>query len=316
MPTSAEHGTEQDHRSATAESVLGAAAPPRGTPPGGPAYAGGVTAVLLDGGRLRARLVDAGPYAALDVVTVTGSTNTDLAAAASRGAADRTVLIAEEQRAGRGRMQRQWTSPRGQGLFVSVLLRPEVPQSAVSWVPLVAGIALAETVQRTTGVPARLKWPNDLLLGSGDEWRKAAGILGEAAAGPDGLALVLGMGVNVLQRPEDLPRGAGGLPATSLAAEGAEVDREEFAVALLTAFAEAEGSWRAASGDVVGSGLLDRYRALCSTLGQQVRVELGPEEQLRGVATDVDTEGRLVVRADSGRTTAVSAGDVVHVRPA
>ncbi|SEG94406.1 BirA family transcriptional regulator, biotin operon repressor / biotin-[acetyl-CoA-carboxylase] ligase [Saccharopolyspora kobensis] len=272
--------------------------------------------VLLDGGRLRARLVDGGPYAALDVVTVTGSTNTDLAAAASRGAADRTVLIAEEQEAGRGRMQRQWTSPRGRGLFVSVLLRPDVPQSAVSWVPLIAGVALAETVQRTTGVRASLKWPNDLLLGSGDEWLKAAGILGEAVAGPDGLALVLGMGVNLLQQRDELPRGAGGLPATSLVAEGGEVDREEFAVALLTAFAAVDDRWRAASGDVVRSGLLDRYRQLCSTVGQQVRVELGPDEQLRGVATGIDVEGRLMVRAESGLTTAVSAGDVVHVRRA
>ncbi|MGW1680773.1 biotin--[acetyl-CoA-carboxylase] ligase [Saccharopolyspora sp. NPDC002376] len=275
-----------------------------------------MTPVLLDGGRLRARLVDAGPYNALDVVTVTGSTNTDLAAAAARGAADRTVLIAEEQQAGRGRMQRQWTSPRGRGLFVSVLLRPDVPQSAVSWLPLIAGVALAETVQRTTGVLASMKWPNDLLLGGDGEWLKAAGILGEAVAGPDGLALVLGMGINVLQQRDELPRGAGGLPATSLAAEGAEVDREEFAVALLTAFAEADDLWRAASGDVVSNGLLDRYRRLCSTLGQQVRVELGPAEQLRGVATDIDSEGRLVVRADSGKTTAVSAGDVVHVRRA
>lgn len=272
--------------------------------------------VLLDGGRLRARLVDGGPYAALDVVTVTGSTNTDLAAAAGRGAVDRTVLIAEEQQAGRGRMQRQWTSPRGRGLFVSVLLRPDVPQSAVSWLPLIAGVALAETVQRTTSVRASLKWPNDLLLGSGDEWLKAAGILGEAVAGPDGLALVLGMGINILQQRDELPRGAGGLPSTSLAAEGAEVDREEFAVALLTAFAEADDRWRAASGDVASSGLLDRYRQLCSTVGQQVRVELGPDEQLRGVATGIDVEGRLMVRAENGLTTAVSAGDVVHVRRA
>ncbi|MER7083367.1 biotin--[acetyl-CoA-carboxylase] ligase, partial [Saccharopolyspora kobensis] len=214
------------------------------------------------------------------------------------------------------RMQRQWTSPRGRGLFVSVLLRPDVPQSAVSWVPLIAGVALAETVQRTTGVRASLKWPNDLLLGSGDEWLKAAGILGEAVAGPDGLALVLGMGVNLLQQRDELPRGAGGLPATSLVAEGGEVDREEFAVALLTAFAAVDDRWRAASGDVVRSGLLDRYRQLCSTVGQQVRVELGPDEQLRGVATGIDVEGRLMVRAESGLTTAVSAGDVVHVRRA
>ncbi|MGW5648354.1 biotin--[acetyl-CoA-carboxylase] ligase [Saccharopolyspora sp. NPDC003752] len=272
--------------------------------------------VLLDGPRLRARLVDDGPYAALDVVVSTGSTNTDLVAAAGRGAADRTVLIAEEQLSGRGRMQRQWTSPRGHGLFVSVLLRPEVSPVAISWLPLIAGVALAETVERTTGVRATLKWPNDLLLGDGDEWSKGAGILGEAVTGPDGVAIVLGMGINVFQKREDLPRGAGGLPATSLAAEGAEVDREEFAVALLTAFAEVDDRWRAAGGDVVASGLLDRYRRLCGTLGQQVRVELGGDDQLLGVATDIDETGRIVVRTPDGRTTAVSAGDVVHLRRA
>ncbi|WP_210435464.1 biotin--[acetyl-CoA-carboxylase] ligase [Saccharopolyspora sp. ASAGF58] len=272
--------------------------------------------VLLDGERLRARLVDGGPFAALDVVTTTGSTNTDLVAAAGRGAADRTVLIAEEQHAGRGRMQRQWASHRGHGLFLSVLLRPKVPQAAIAWLPLIAGVALAETVDRATGVPATLKWPNDLLLGDGGEWSKGAGILAEAVAGPDGMAIVLGMGINVFQQREDLPRGAGGLPATSLAAEGAEVDREEFAVALLTSFAEVDDRWRGAAGDVVASGLLDRYRRLCSTLGQQVRVELGADDQLRGVATDIDETGRLVVRSADGGTTAVSAGDVVHLRRA
>ncbi len=271
---------------------------------------------MLDGERLRARLVGGGLYTALDLVTVTGSTNTDLAAAAERGAADRTVLIAEEQQAGRGRMQRQWASPRGYGLFVSVLLRPGVPQTSLAWLPLIAGVALAETVDRTTGVRAALKWPNDLLLGDGEEWSKGAGILAEAVAGPEGIAVVLGMGINLLQRREDLPRGAGGLPATSLAAEGAEVDREEFAVALLTAFADVDDQWRAAAGDVVACGLLDRYRRLCTTLGQQVRVEFGADEQLRGMATDIDPSGRLVVRAEEGQVTAVSAGDVVHLRRA
>ncbi|SFS40854.1 biotin--[acetyl-CoA-carboxylase] ligase [Saccharopolyspora flava] len=269
--------------------------------------------VLLDGDLLRRRLVDDGPYAALDVVAVTGSTNSDLSEAAARSAADRTVLIAEEQSAGRGRLQRQWLSPRGSGLFVSVLLRPGVPPSAVAWMPLIAGVALAETVERTSGVPAGLKWPNDLLLGSGEEWLKGAGILSEAVAGPDGIAIVLGMGVNLAQRRDQLPTGAGGLPATSLAAEGAEVDRAEFAIALLDALAEVEGRWRDAGGDVVATGLLTRYRRLCRTLGQRVRVELG-EEDLIGEAVDVDDSGRLVVRADTGRTTAVSAGDVVHVR--
>ncbi|GAB3296009.1 biotin--[acetyl-CoA-carboxylase] ligase [Parasphingorhabdus pacifica] len=272
--------------------------------------------VLLDTAHLRSRLVDDGPYAALDVVTVTGSTNTDLIDAANRGAPDRTVLMAEEQQTGRGRMSRQWVSPRGYGLHVSVVLRPAIPPSSVAWLPLLAGVALAETVHRTTGLPAALKWPNDLLLGAGAEWLKAAGILADAITTPDGLAVVLGMGVNVHHGADDLPRGSGGLPATSLADQGANVDRAGFAVELLTSLAEVDDRWREHAGDVVAAGLHNRYERLCGTIGKQVRVELGDDKSLRGVATGVDGHGRLLVRDVGGETVPVSAGDVVHLRPA
>ena len=265
----------------------------------------------LDQERLRSRLVDAGPYAALDVVGLTGSTNGDLIAAAARGAADRTVLAAEEQAAGRGRLQRSWHSPRGQGLAVSVLLRPLVPNAALSWVPLLTGIAVVRAVDRTAGVPACLKWPNDLLLG--EQRSKAAGILAELVTGRDGMAIVVGIGVNVHHRREDLPSGSGGLPRTSLAAEGAQVDRAEFAEHLLTSLAELDDLWRAHGGDVVASGLADSYRQRCGTLGEQVRVDLGTE-RFEGTAEDIDDRGRLVVRSADGAAREISAGDVVHVR--
>lgn len=270
---------------------------------------------LLDEAELRRRLVDEGPYAKLDVVTVTGSTNTDLSAAAAAGAPDRTLLFAEEQQAGRGRMRRTWISPRGYGLHVSAVLRPaSVPQDALGWLPLLAGIALAEVVRDACGVPAALKWPNDLLLGGGDAWRKGAGILAEAVSTADGMAIVVGIGVNVHHGPGELPTGAGGLPATSLAEQGADVDRQEFAVRLLTALAAIDDLWREHAGDVLASGLLDRYQRLCGTLGRQVRVELGGNDLL-GTATGVDADGRLLVRGADGAGTPVSAGDVVHLRP-
>lgn len=270
--------------------------------------------IPLDADDLRARLVDNGPYAALDVVTVTGSTNTDLVAAANAGEADRTVLIAEEQQAGRGRMRRSWVSPRYYGLHVSILLRPVVAaQTALSWLPLVAGIALAETVRDTTGLQASLKWPNDLLLG--DTGSKAAGILAECVTTLDGMAIVLGIGVNVHHDAHSLPAGAGGLPATSLAAEGAKVDRAEFAERLLLSFAEAEDLWRRPASDGEVGRLLDRYQRVCGTLGRQVRVELGGDQRLQGTAKEIDSYGRLVVRGRDGVRTAVSAGDVVHLRP-
>nr|WP_228047540.1 biotin--[acetyl-CoA-carboxylase] ligase [Saccharopolyspora sp. HNM0983] len=265
----------------------------------------------LDQEWLRSRLVEAGPYAALDVVGLTGSTNSDLMAAAARGAVDRTVLLAEEQAQGRGRLQRQWHSPRGYGLQLSVLLRPPVPTAVLSWVPLLTGIAAVQAVDRAAGVPACLKWPNDLLLG--DEQRKAAGILGELVTGRDAPAIVIGIGLNVHHRSADLPSGSSGLPGTSLAVEGAEVDRAELAVSLLTALAELDDLWRAHGGDVSASGLADRYRARCGTLGRQVRVHLG-SGSFEGTATDVDDSGRLVVRGADGSVREVSAGDVVHVR--
>jgi BirA family biotin operon repressor/biotin-[acetyl-CoA-carboxylase] ligase len=271
--------------------------------------------VLLDAERLRARLVDDGPYAALDVVLVTGSTNTDLVTAAGRGAADRTVLITEEQQAGRGRVQRTWVSLRGYGLYTSVLLRPQsVSAAELAWLPLITGVALAEATQRTTGLPTALKWPNDLLLADGDRWYKAAGILADGLTTSEEIAVVVGIGVNVHHGPEQLPQEQGGLPATSFAALGAEVDREDFAVELLTTLAEVDDRWRRHAGDVVASGLLDRYQRWCGTLGQSVRVELSAQDSLYGTATEVDPSGRLVVRGVDGAVTPVSAGDVVHLR--
>jgi len=265
---------------------------------------------------LRARLVAPhGPYAALDVVPSTGSTNSDLAEAARTGAADRTVLIAEEQTAGRGRLQRNWASAPGAGLYLSVLLRPAgVPTGRLGWLPLLAGVALVRLARNTAGVPAVVKWPNDLL--AGERSAKCAGVLAEVVAGPEGPAAVLGIGLNVTQRAEDLPSGPGGLAATSLAAEGARrTDRTELAAALLDELASVESMWREHGGDPVASGLLTAYREACGTLGHRVRVQLPAVTDMVGTASDVDEEGRLVLRADDGTVRAVSAGDVTHVRP-
>lgn len=274
------------------------------------------TSRSLDAVRTRAALLaPVGPYAALDVVESTGSTNADLAAAVRAGAPDRTVLIAERQTSGQGRRSRQWSSPAGTGLYVSVLVRPPVPPTLLGWLTLLAGVALVRTARRA-GAGAVLKWPNDLLLGA--ESRKGAGVLAEVGAhDADGTpAVVVGMGLNVLPLPEAAPLGAGGLAATSLAEAGASVvDRTELAIMLLTELGSLEVAWRSAGGDPVASGLYDEYLAACSTLGQRVRVEL-PASELVGTASRLDPDGTLVVRDDAGTEHAVSAGDVVHLRAA
>jgi BirA family biotin operon repressor/biotin-[acetyl-CoA-carboxylase] ligase len=218
------------------------------------------------------------------------------------------VLIAEEQTAGQGRQARTWTSPPGSGLYLSVLLRPaEVPGARLSWLTLLAGVALVRTASWAGATGASLKWPNDLLLGG----RKAAGVLAGVGA-PN--TVVLGMGLNVLPLPVDVPLGAGGLAATSLAESGAiKLDRTAIAAKLLTELAALDDAWRAAEGDAVAAGLYDEYRTSCGTFDQEVRVELNGSSTIEGTAVRLAEDGTLVVRTSGGERE-VSAGDVVHLR--
>ncbi|WP_367135248.1 biotin--[acetyl-CoA-carboxylase] ligase [Saccharothrix sp. HUAS TT1] len=260
--------------------------------------------MTLDAAALRDKLI--GPYAALDVVAETGSTNADLSAAADRGAHDRTVLVAERQSAGQGRRGRGWTSPTG-GLYLSALFRPTgVAPSRLPWLTLLAGLALVRTA-RGVGVDATLKWPNDLLVGDA----KAAGVLAQAAAGP-GPAVVVGIGLNVAALPADVEPGAGGLVPTSLEDHAGPLDRTQVAITLLAELAALERRWREAGGDEPSSR--EEYREHCVTLGRRVRVELARGESLLGTARYLETDGTLVVRDEDGVDHSVSAGDVVHLR--
>ncbi len=230
---------------------------------------------------------------------VTGSTNADAVAAARTGAAEGLVVIAERQVAGRGRLGRVWESPAGAGVMVSVLLRPTVPVSRYGWLPLLAGVALARGVHRLTGLETRLKWPNDLLVDD----RKCAGILAE---GVPGGGVVVGIGLNVTLRADELPRP----DATSLALAGAaQLDRQALLVGILDEFAGWYQRWQACGGDPEGSGLRAAYQGICATIGRTVTVSLPGAEVLTGTATGVDGDGRLLV---DGRP--VAAGDVIHVR--
>ncbi|WP_235921829.1 biotin--[acetyl-CoA-carboxylase] ligase [Lentzea tibetensis] len=267
----------------------------------------------LDADALRAELVAPhGPYSALDVVPTTRSTNADLAKAAVAGAADRTVLLSEEQTAGQGRRGRTWSSPRG-GLYLSVLFRPtDVPAQRLPWLNLLAGVALVR-VARSLEVPAALKWPNDLLLGSAQ--RKGAGILSEITAGV-AQAVVVGIGLNVAPLPSDVQPAPGGLEPTSLADEGATADRNAIAISLLRELGALEAKWRETGGDPFASGLHEEYQQHSATVGERVRVELAGGVQLHGTAQRIEADGTLVVRAQDGTDHGVSAGDVVHLRRA
>jgi BirA family biotin operon repressor/biotin-[acetyl-CoA-carboxylase] ligase len=207
----------------------------------------------------------------------TGSTNADLLARAD--APDRTVLVAGHQTAGRGRLDRTWDAPPGANLLTSILFTdvPEQPGDLTRAV----GIGAVEAVAAVTGLAARLKWPNDVLL----DGRKLAGILAQRSpSGP----VVVGIGLNVGWAPEGAARLGDGVEPLAILTE------------LLRAF-DAPGDRH------------ERYRQLLDTLGRQVRVEL-PSGDLVGRAVDVDRDGTLVVIDDCAITHHVDAGDVVHLR--
>ncbi|MFE0777879.1 biotin--[acetyl-CoA-carboxylase] ligase [Streptomyces sp. NPDC058861] len=255
----------------------------------------------------RALVLPDGLWTSLDVVPTTGSTNTDLAARAA-DLPEGAVLVAEEQTSGRGRLDRTWTAPARSGIFVSVLLKPDVPAHRWGWLPLLTGVAAATGLAKAAGVDMSLKWPNDLLVSVGGEERKTGGILAERA-GPDGV--VVGLGLNVTLREDELPvPGAGSL----LLADAVSTDRDTLLRAVLRSLAQWYGAWTRAGGDPDASGLQEAYAAGCATLGRRIRAELPGERTLEGEATALDGDGRLVVATEGGGTEAVAAGDIVHVR--
>lgn len=291
----------------------------------------------LDLDRIRAAL--SGLYSTVDYKEQTGSTNTDLMGA--NDVADGTVLLANEQVSGKGRLGRSWVAPAGKQLIFSVLLLPDSLEH-LGTLPLAGGLAVTDTVEGSV-----LKWPNDVHI----DGNKLCGILAEA--GPVGAAfksggfktgefkggefksgkatgelnkaelnkaeinkaeaapkteagaapsarVVLGMGLNVTLTREDLPIEK----ATSLALEGRDTDRTQLAIDLLTNLRRRIAQWQNQDPQ-----LMRDYRAVCSSIGQEVRLE-APTGDVEGIVEGVADDGRINVGGEC-----YSAGDVTHLRP-
>lgn len=233
-----------------------------------------------------------------------GSTN-DLAKELARaGAPEGLAVFADEQVAGKGRLGRAWTTPRGSALAMTLVLRPDLPPYQAPRITLVAAVAVAEAVRQVTGLPAEIKWPNDLQLGG----RKFCGILTEMEAEVERvLFLVCGVGMNVNLDAALLPETVRET-ATSLMAEGGSpVSRAPLARAILERFESVYDELLAGHFDWV----LDRWRGMSNTLGREVRVQsvIGAPT-LWGVAEDVDPDGALLVRDPNGQVHRVVAGEV------
>ena len=284
----------------------------------------------LDLERIRTALAD--DFTTIDFVEKTGSTNTDLMQATN--VADGTVLLADEQLSGKGRLGRTWTAPAGSQVIFSVLLLPESLEH-LGTLPLAAGLAVTDSIEGTV-----LKWPNDVHI----DGNKLCGILAEA--GPVGQAfkaapkteltkvevgkaevnkaevnkaevnkaevnkavgsaapsarVVVGMGINVTLTREDLPIEK----ATSLELEGRDTDRTELAITVLKNLRRRIVQW-----ENQDPQLLRDYRAVCSSLGQEVRLET-PSGDVTGHVDEIGEDGRIMVAGEY-----YSAGDVTHLRP-
>lgn len=239
----------------------------------------------------------------LRVVPSSPSTNSELLSlAADPGIPSFTALLTVDQTAGRGRLDRSWVTPPGTALALSVLVRDALGHPLAPWLPLLAGLLVAEAVDEVLPGRVGVKWPNDLLVDD----RKVCGILVEVA--PGGRDAVIGSGLNLTQTADQLPVAT----ATSLALAGADVDP----AAIDGIVARYLGRLRdelASPGPV--TRLRERVLARCTTIGRRVRVALADGTTLIGTATGLDASGRLQVAPDAGMPVAVAVGDVTHVRP-
>ena len=232
------------------------------------------------------------------------STNTYAKSLAAAGAADGTVVVADGQTAGRGRMDRVFLSPKGKGIYLTALLRPHLPPERLMSVTAMAGVAVCQAVEEVCGVQPGLKWPNDPILNG----KKLSGILTELSLEAESgrlQYLVVGIGLNVSQEPEDFSPQVRPIATSMVQALGRPVSRCALAAAEIRAL---DRLYRALeTGDT--AAYLAQYRRSCVNLGKQVQL-IGPQGRTQALALDVDDQFGLVVRMEDGTERVIRAGEV------
>lgn len=228
------------------------------------------------------------------------STNTRAKALAAQDAAHGTVLIADRQTGGRGRMGRSFQSPGAMGVYMSVILRPGCSPRELMHLTCAAAVAACEAVEKAVGIRPDIKWTNDLVYSR----RKIAGILTELVTIGTECCAVVGIGVNCCQEASDFPEDIRGIAGSLSMITGQQTDRAKVAAALIEAF-----TWLGSDLLTCKEEMLEAYRARCITLGKDISLLRGDEVR-HGHAVSVDDEGALVVRFADGHTEAVNSGEV------
>jgi len=234
----------------------------------------------------------------------TPSTQEIAKALAAQGVAEGTIVVAETQSKGRGRVGRQWSSPQG-GVYFSIILRPDMNPSEALRLPLVAGVAVAKTIKRNTKLDPRLKWPNDIMI----DGKKIGGILTEMNAEMDRLDwVIIGIGLNVNMSQQSFPADVEGTATSLMEAVGKSVPRVKLLQDILAEFETLYNELMKSGFETIRM----KWKALSNTIGEKVVVTL-PNGQIKGVAVDIDADGALMLEKDDGSLEKIIAG-VVKLR--
>lgn len=232
----------------------------------------------------------------------TDSTNTRLKILAKEGVPQGTVLLADRQTGGRGRLGRHFHSPAGAGIYMSILLRPQCLPRELMHLTCASAVAMCDAVEAAVNIRPGIKWSNDLVVGQ----KKIAGILTELGLTPDGKTeyAIIGIGINCCQNEVEFPGEIRSIAGSLASVTGREIDRSRVAAAMM------EALWRLDRSLLTDKEtILEQYRRDCITLGKPVSLVRG-EEVRHGQALDIDEEGALIVRLSSGETETVNSGEV------
>ena len=238
--------------------------------------------------------------------TVDSTNDLAMSLAAKESITPGTVIIADRQTRGKGRLGRRWESPGGKNIYMSLVIRPKLAPRDVTMLTVLAAVAGARTIQKTGNIPVTIKWPNDLMLAD----KKLGGILTEVRADPDRINLaVIGIGINVNIRPADFPEELRNIATSLRSGAGHAIARNDIIIELLREFEH----WYGILTKEGKRPLLHAWRKDSSTLGRKVRIAIG-NTTMSGIAEDIDDNGMLQLKMLSGELRNISAGDITFLR--